>query len=153
MSSVQVPLTGNPLSPEWMWGECSPDTPEGYEDLQFIYATDFIALTASSPGNLLSNQILALDADSEFWAWRFGFALKPLGGGNTYTLGDLAIRYRDGKGRTLMEDFIVVDEICGPILPCLRYRPGDNILYDIQNRGTGTPTVQLAWIGFKRRKK
>jgi hypothetical protein len=146
-----IPLTGNPLAPEWMWGECAISTPPGYEDFQFTYATEFIALAASpGAGSYLQNQQLPLDADAEFWLRAFGFALLP----NTSfaSFGDVGIRYRDGKGRRLMDDLVVIEDIVGPVPPFLVYRPGDVILYDLQNRGANTPSVQLQFLGFKRRK-
>lgn len=157
---TSVPAVGNVFCPEWMAGECNTDTPQGYEDLAHTYAfpsiptvaaPGFAQLTNSSPGNLLVNQILGLDADSEFWLREFSFARQP---GNTDLLGDVAIRFRDGKGRTLMDDFVVIDDIFGPLFPCLIYQPGDQLLIDLQNRGTTTPVgIQLLFKGFKRRRK
>ena len=157
---VSVPAIGNVFCPEWMTGDCSPDTPEGYEDLAHTYAfpatstvaaPGFVQLTNSSPGNLLINQVLSLDSDSEFWLREFSFARQPTAPGADT---DFAVRFRDGNGRRLMDDFIVLPDIAGPVFPMLKYAAGAQLLIDLQNRGVQNPVgIQLLFKGFKRRKK
>lgn len=150
MSGLIVPMTGNPLAPEWMWGECSPSTPAGYEDLEFTYVpvvagATYIVLAANQ---LLPDQVLQLDSDSEFWLRWFGVVGKQNSG-----IADVYVRYRDGKGRTLMPDFVLAKDIQGPVFPPMVYQPGDVLLFDIWNNGAGAPLPQLQFKGFKRRKR
>ena len=150
MASLLVPITGNALAPEWMWGECSPDTPAGYEDLEYTYIpvvanATYIVLAANQQ---LLDQPLQLDSDSEFHLRWFGIIGKQNSGVN-----DVYIRYRDGKGRTLMTEFVLASDIRGPVFTTLVYQPGDTLLFDIWNNGTGAPLPQLQFKGFKRRKR
>lgn len=151
--TVQVPLVGNVFAPQWMAGDCTPNTPPGYEDLYFMYGPPgdgTVTLTNASPGNLLLNQSIPIDSDSDFWWWYFTFTYIVTAGAQ---VGDVAIRFRDGKNRQLMQDFIVIEDIRGCVIPCLRYEAGHQLLYDLNNRGTHTGIqIQFEFHGFKRRK-
>ncbi len=147
--SNSIPLTGNPLAPEWLAGFCALDTPSGYEDLQFTYSSPFVQVLAA-PTPLL-NQVINIDQDSDFWLREFVFAQQP--GNAPYSLGDIAIRFRDGRGRRVMDDYIVIDDLMGPVFPYLVYSAGNQLLFDILNRGIAFPVgIQLQFKGFKRRK-
>lgn len=152
-SMVQVPVFGNVFAPQWMAGDCMPSTPPGYEDLYFMYGpgTDgTVTLTNASPGNLLVNQAIPIDADADWWFWRFDFTYIVSGGA---LIGDVGIRWRDGKGRQIMSDFCVIEDLRGAVLPPLKYSAGETLLFDLQNRGTHTGIqIQFEYHGFKRRK-
>lgn len=127
LMAVLVPLSGNPLAPEWIAGEARPNP----RDWAFTYATPYLTLSGPVPIEL-KDQVLQLDRDSDFWLRWFGFATKP---GSTVKLGDLAIRYRDDHGRLLMQDYVLIQDIVGPVFPPLRYRSGSPLLYDLLYQG------------------
>jgi len=147
--ATSIPASGNPLAVEWMAGVCDLDTPPGWEDLRHTY-TSTVTLTNASPGNLIQNQAVPIDSDSYFYWGEFNFQVLPT---FSYSVGDVEIRIRDGAARLMMEDFIVIDDITGPVGPCwLIYRPGDTLVYDVKNTGVGQPKFQFQFKGFKRRR-
>lgn len=136
---------GNPYAPEWMTGIFRPpETPAGYEDRRRDYAKT-ITVSANST---LFNQAMPIDGNTDFLAREFEFGVKS--GTFSINYGDIQVRFRDGAGNRLSQDFLNIQDIEGPIFPQLLLPSGTNVLIDAKNNTGSSITFQCIFGGVKR---
>lgn len=61
--------------------------------------------------------------------------------------GTIFARFRDGRGKKLMSDFMAVEELAGPIPVSLLLPHGSQLFVDLQNTGAGSIDVQVILKG------
>lgn len=140
--------SANPYAPEWMTGIFrSPCTPPGFQDKHRVYSK---TLPAMATGTSLFNQVMPIDGRSDFIGWEFAFfPVLPLAG---IAYGDIQVRFRDGAGNRLSQDWLNPQDIEGPIFPQLVLLAGSNFMIDIKNVNAGSVTFQVMIRGFARYK-
>ena len=146
----------NILAPCWMWGQ-GPETPDGYEDRLYTYATDLVTYpTAQIARVTVSKQ---LRAGEEFLCRRLLFAVTPQIQGPAPPTGIFLIRARASSGYALMDDFIDAAALIGsaPWACDWRLNPSERVYFDLQLvdvlGGQGTMYLKIYMEGVRRRKK
>jgi hypothetical protein len=141
----------NILAPPWMFGPgCPSETPAGYQDEDFRYATPTTVLNID--GTPQSNIAMQVEPGSDFMVRE----IWPYIPANTGS-GSPVVRMRRGDGYVLSSNFLPATTIQGPLFKELKLRAGDNFYFDaaIVNGG-GAPgstiTFGLYLMGVKRRR-
>jgi hypothetical protein len=145
----------NIMAPCWMMG-FGPATPEGYEDLPYIYGNGSSNIASVTLGSNLSTKcVIPIAASEDFHVRRFLFDITQ---DDTVTAGTFLMRIRAGSGYVFTDDYVDASKYLGStfILKAWELKKADSIIFEItlvDGAGTGTITVQCFADGVKRRKQ
>lgn len=139
----------NILAPEFMFGSCPSETPQGYRDEEFTYVSplkDLLALT----GQQVNNVATQIEAESDFIVREVWPNIPAATGG-----GSVVVKMRREDGYTLSSNFIPINSIQGPMFRELRVKAGGTITHDAYVvDGSGAPgstiTFGLYFKGVRR---
>ena len=144
----------NILAPEFMFAPgCPSETPAGYSDEEFCYATPASNLPIT--GSPVSNVQTQIQPDSDFILreiWPYFLPNSPNQG-----FGSMVARFRRGDGYVMASSFLPVNAIQGPVFRELPIKAGDSFYYDASVVDAGGASGSVVTAGFylygvKRRK-
>lgn len=144
----------NILAPLFTGGPNLNEMPPGALDVRARnYARTVTMLTTANPslGDQNPNQQIILDLDGWFM-WR-AFSYLTLTSPDGVT-AQVAIRVRYPDGRSLCDDWVLVQDLVGPLGPMQPLPPGGLLTFDmllLDVTGAGELSTQIVFNGFTRR--
>ena len=143
----------NIMAPCWMFG-AGPDTPDGFEDEDFWYVSDQLAMSSAAT-NLAGTLPIPIDAGSDFLCREMAFLQTADRG---VTPGLWLGRLRDSSGYALMDDYLdLIGILNGAPMPGKLWRIAANgeVFVDVQlvgSAGQGNVYLTVYLHGVRRRK-